>query len=199
MENNTTDIAAICQKHSDLVEATKTLSAIERAVEPYALRFHDFITRVMPRSPYSHKTNPLLTGEYGPLDFYEYAIDVVDPMPEAFSYYEPATACHFEVPYAYLADPDKWEEDQRAEYRAKAEVVEKAYHAFAPRVRDEMPEFHPLIANITEKNGEELALVYIVEGDNTGICLNQPHMDILGANVLSINLSTGEIGETNAL
>ncbi|MBC9705970.1 MAG: hypothetical protein H9W81_13560 [Enterococcus sp.] len=193
MENNNADMTAIINKHEALVTAVHGRHEIMVAVEPYALRFHDFLTRVMPLSPYAHKTHPLLSSDYGIIDFYDYELDLVDSTPNAFSYFEPHTACHFEVPYAYLTDPEKWEDEQRVEHRTKLDVVERVYEGFAPRVREEMPEMHPIITGITEKDGEEIALVNVVEGENYGITLNHPNRDVLVANVLTINLNTGEV------
>lgn len=181
--------------HRAAAEAHEILT---QYLNPLAEQFYNFLIDTI---PFNSTPLSVWDDEGNIVDFCEYDLRLPDPeVPNHFAYVmgddEENEEFYFYVPYTFVENPTEYLIQKNAEIEGVKALVSEAYHTLAPRVMELYPETHPHIHSI---NPDNTALVFIVDGDNTGINLNDPRKDILVTNVFTFDLTAGIIREARMM
>lgn len=140
----------------------------------------------------------ILDEEGDVLDFNEYSLHTGSfTEPGHLTYTANDGENFFLVPYEFVSDPEGYKAKQNQRVKEAQEMVSNAYNKLAPLAKETYPTMHPLIKTINDK--ENKAHAVIVDGEATGITLGDPRGEILVANILTVDLTTGEITSARML
>lgn len=140
----------------------------------------------------------ILDEEGDVLDFNEYSLHTGSfTEPGHLTYTANDGENFFLVPYEFVSNPEGYKAKQNQRVKEAQEMVSNAYNKLAPLAKETYPTMHPLIKTINDK--ENKAHAVIVDGEATGITLGDPRGEILIANILTVDLTTGEITSARML